>query len=91
MSDVPDRLYDLPPSAKLVFKVLEINGDLTQSQIADKSRLSRRTVRHALATLEEADAVHKGVYFQDARQSLYSLPESIASENSSTERSVSSL
>ncbi|GAA0196416.1 ArsR family transcriptional regulator [Haladaptatus pallidirubidus] len=44
-----DVLADLTPSAKLVVKTLEYNDDaLTQSELADKSRLPARTVRYAL-------------------------------------------
>lgn len=76
MAQVPDRLYDLPPSAKLVLKVLESDDQLTQSQIAEESRLDKRTVRNALKRLRDVDAVRERVSFRDARQSLYSIPES---------------
>jgi transcription initiation factor IIE alpha subunit len=68
-----DSLEDLPPSAKLVFKVLEYNGSLTQKQIVSESMLSARTVRYALERLEEIDAVDEDIYFADARQNLYTL------------------
>jgi len=80
MTHYPDRLYELPPSAKLVLKVLEVHGTMTQSQIAKESRLSQRTVRHALDNLREADAIHERVYFHDARKSLYSLSDTILTE-----------
>nr|WP_090620520.1 helix-turn-helix domain-containing protein [Natrinema salaciae] len=76
MTHSSDRLYELPPSAKLVFKVLEINGTMTQSQIATKSRLSKRTVRQALDNLRDADTLDERVSLRDARKSLYSIPES---------------
>lgn len=82
MTDVPDRLYDLPPSAKLVLKVLEVDGAMTQGQIAAESRLSKRTVRFALESLREADVVQEGVYFRDARKSLYSLADSMSTDES---------
>jgi len=71
----PDReaLVDLPPSAKLVFKVLEYNGTLTQKGIVEKSMLSARTVRYALERLEDIEAVTEDVYFADARQNLYEI------------------
>jgi transcription initiation factor IIE alpha subunit len=62
---------DLPPSAKLVFKVLEYKGSLTQKEIVEESMLSARTVRYALERLEELEVVTEDVYFADARQSLY--------------------
>lgn len=64
---------DLPPSAKLVLKVLEYEGRLTQAAIAEASRLPRRTVRDALDRLMAVDIVDREPYFRDARQSLYSI------------------
>ena len=69
----PDGMSDLPPSAKLVYKVLEYNGPLTQKAIVEESMLSPRTVRYALERLSEIDAITEDVYFADARQNLYEL------------------
>jgi DNA-binding MarR family transcriptional regulator len=68
-----DTIRELPPSAKLVLKVLEYNGGLTQKEIVERSRLSQRTVREALARLVDADVVEKEIYIPDARQNLYRL------------------
>lgn len=68
-----ETVKSLPPSAKLVFKVLEYNGGLTQKGIVEKSRLSQRTVRDALDRLQAVDAVEKTIYVPDARQNLYRL------------------
>ncbi|WP_290818228.1 winged helix-turn-helix transcriptional regulator [Halovivax sp.] len=75
-----DELTDLPPSAKLVFKVLEYDGPLTQKQIVEESMLSARTVRYALERLQEIGIVDEDIYFADARQSLYRLAEPIAAD-----------
>mgnify|MGYP002760251032 FL=1 len=79
-----ETLDDLPPSAKLVFKVLEYNGPLTQKGIVEESMLSARTVRYALERLERIGLVEEDVYFADARQNIYELtPQAIeAIENS---------
>lgn len=69
----PPSIEDAPPSAKLVFKVLEYNGALTQKQIVEKSMLSQRTVRDALGRLREIGVVSEEVYIPDARQNLYTL------------------
>lgn len=69
------ELGDLPPSAKLVYKVLEYNGAMTQKDIVEESMLSARTVRYALERLEDIDIVSEDVYFADARQNLYELTE----------------
>ncbi|AAG20652.1 MULTISPECIES: helix-turn-helix domain-containing protein [Halobacterium] len=74
-------LEDLPPSAKLVFKVLEYDGPLTQKRIVEETMLSARTVRYALERLEDRDAVDEDIYFADARQSLYDLTPDAAPED----------
>jgi transcription initiation factor IIE alpha subunit len=63
----------LPPSAKLVIKVLESGSLLTQKEIIDKTYLPARTVRYALMRLKEENLLSKRFYFQDARQCLYGL------------------
>ena len=68
-----EGIGDLPPSAKLVFKVLQYDGPLTQKQIVQESMLSARTVRYALERLEDIDIVTEDVYFADARQNLYEI------------------
>jgi len=73
MMDGTNCLSELPPSAKLVFKVLEYDGPLTQKRIVEESMLSARTVRYALERLEDCGLVDERIYFADARQSLYEL------------------
>jgi len=79
-TDTEDSIEDLPPSAKLVFKVLQYDGPLTQKQIVQESMLSARTVRYALERLEGIGVVDESVYFADARQSLYSIDETVAAD-----------
>jgi DNA-binding MarR family transcriptional regulator len=81
----PEALSDLPPSAKLVYKVLEYNGPLTQKAIVEESMLSPRTVRYALERLSEIDAVTEDVYFADARQNLYELAAGDAAQSEEVE------
>lgn len=66
-----DRLTKLPPSAKLAYKTLEYEGDLTQQALVKSSRLPSRTARDALDQLQEADLVSEEVYIPDARKRLY--------------------
>jgi len=66
-------LADLPPSAKLVAKTLEYEGNSTQSQLAESTRLLPRTVRYALTQLEENGIISSRLSFMDARQRIYSL------------------
>jgi DNA-binding MarR family transcriptional regulator len=69
-----DVLAELPPSAKLVAKVLEYNDDaLTQAELADETLLPERTVRYALTRLEDHDLVSSRFSFADARKRCYSL------------------
>lgn len=68
-----DAVRDLPPSAKLVAKVLEYNGTLTQSQLSEETLLPARTVRYALNRLEEEGAVDSRFSFADARKRIYTL------------------
>jgi len=68
-----DDVRDLPPSAKLVAKVLEYNDTLTQSQLAEETLLPPRTVRYALNRLEEQGVVDSRFSFSDARKRLYTL------------------
>ena len=71
--EVPNGLRDMPPSSKLVYKVLEHDGPLTQRQLADHSLLPARTVRYALDRLRDEDIVEERLYIQDARKRLYRL------------------
>lgn len=71
--DANEYLADAPPSAKLVYKTLEYEGELTQSQLVDETLLSARTVRYALTELQDRDVVREEIYFADARKRLYSL------------------
>jgi DNA-binding GntR family transcriptional regulator len=70
-SEFRDRLRELPPSAKLVAKVLETDAPLSQGQLAEESLLPDRTVRYALNRLEEAGLVGSRYSFQDARKQVY--------------------
>ena len=52
-----ERLRQLPPSAKLIAKVLETDQPLSQGELATESLLPDRTVRYALNRLEDAGLV----------------------------------
>jgi DNA-binding MarR family transcriptional regulator len=68
-----EAVRDMPPSAKLVAKVLEYNGTLTQSQLAEETLLPPRTVRYALSRLEDVGVVESRFSFADARKRIYTL------------------
>jgi DNA-binding MarR family transcriptional regulator len=71
--DFRERLAELPPSAKLVAKVLETDEPLPQGELAEKSLLPDRTVRYALNRLQESDLVDSRYSFTDARKQVYFL------------------
>lgn len=60
-------LLEFPPSAKLVAKTLEYEGELTQSQLVYRTLLPERTVRDALMRLEEHRVVTSRTSPMDAR------------------------
>ncbi|MFC6615335.1 MarR family transcriptional regulator [Halopenitus salinus] len=68
-----DRLRELPPSAKLVAKVLETDAPLSQGRLAEESLLPDRTVRYALNRLEDAELIESRYSFKDARKQVYYL------------------
>lgn len=66
-----ERLLNLPPSAKLVYKVLDGEESLTQRQIRTQALLPARTTRDALTKLKDAGLVEERLYVPDARKRLY--------------------
>jgi DNA-binding GntR family transcriptional regulator len=72
-SEYRDRLRELPPSAKLVAKILETDQPLSQGELATESLLPDRTVRYALNRLEETELVRSRYSVTDARKQVYAL------------------
>lgn len=70
-SEFRERLRELPPSAKLIVKVLEGDEPLSQGELAEESLLPDRTVRYALNRLEESELVGSRYSFKDARKQVY--------------------
>ena len=66
-----DVAHELPPSAKLVFKVLEYRGQLSQKEIIEETMLPPRTVRYALSLLMSEGLVTKKLSLRDSRQGFY--------------------
>lgn len=67
----PERTKNLPPSAKLVYKILSYEGNLTQKEIINMSNLPERTVRYALELLLKKRLITQQPYLNDARQTVY--------------------
>jgi DNA-binding MarR family transcriptional regulator len=68
-----EALRECPPSAKLVAKVLEYDGPLTQQELSEESLLPTRTVRYAVSQLEDVGVVQSRISFTDARKRVYRL------------------
>lgn len=68
-----ERILELPPSAKLVYKILEYEGQLTQRQLCEQTWLTSRTVRYAISELGDLKIITEEIYIPDARQKLYRL------------------
>lgn len=62
---------NLPPSAKLVFKILSYEGNLTQKEVINTTGLPERTVRYALELLLKKKLITQRPYLSDARQTVY--------------------
>ena len=45
------KLYDAPPSVKYIYRLLELIGPMSRSEIEEKSLLPPRTVGYALRTV----------------------------------------
>lgn len=71
LTDAPESVEDLPPSAKLVWLHLQLHGPATQQDIAEGTRLSLRTTRYGIRRLEEADAIESSPKLRDLRQDYY--------------------
>jgi len=63
----------LPPSAKLVYKILSYEGNLTQKEVINISNLPERTVRYALELLLKKQLISQQPYLNDARQTVYGI------------------
>ena len=68
-----EPIRDLPPSAKLVAKVLDHHGQMTPGQLSTETLLPSRTVRDAVDRLDAVGAIEREVVFTDARKRSYSL------------------
>jgi hypothetical protein len=66
-----ERLIELPPSAKLVYRVLEEDAPMTQKQVRNEALLPARTTRDALMKLKDENLIEERLYLPDARKRLY--------------------
>ena len=66
-----DRLKTMPASAKLIYKILATEGNMTQKEIINSSLLPERTARYALDVLLKHSLITSQPHFIDARQTVY--------------------
>ncbi|MGC9085558.1 MAG: NAD(+)/NADH kinase [Thermoproteota archaeon] len=66
-------IESLPPSAKLVYKILEYEGPLNRREIISKSGLPSRTADYALSVLLHKGIIAKRQVDKDARMSTYTI------------------
>lgn len=77
-----ERLTEEPPSAKLVHKMLEWHGPLTQGELKEESLLPARTVTYALSRLRDENIVESRRDPEDPRRDYhYLLPVEAADES----------
>ncbi|MEN3048156.1 MAG: sugar kinase [Candidatus Caldarchaeales archaeon] len=70
---IAEELLSLPPSAKLVKKVLEYEGPLTFEELLVRTALPERTLRYALTALTARGAIRRLRDHNDARKRIYAL------------------
>jgi NAD+ kinase len=70
---IAEELLNMPPSAKLILKILEYEGSMSQKDLAAKTLLPERTIRLSLGHLVSRGYVKKKTSLRDARHRIYEL------------------
>lgn len=65
------ELQNMPPSAKFVYRMLEIEGPMDVKELAIKTLLPERTIRYALSLLLERGLVERVADLRDPRRYIY--------------------
>ena len=68
-----EELLNMPPSSKLLLKILEYEGSMTQKELSSKTMLPDRTVRLAMSHLLEKGYVKRKISIRDSRQKIYEI------------------
>lgn len=71
MDAVTHPVESLPPSAKLVYKILEYEGECSAKQISEESLLPRQTTNAALKRLRKHEIVESKHDPQAPRRLIY--------------------
>lgn len=88
LQDGTSAVEDLPPGTKLVFKILQYEGKLTQQEIADETLLTPRTVRRGIRRLREKGIVESQRSPVNASKTVYCLSESTQHQDRDSERAA---
>ena len=72
---LPKEVADESPAVRLVYKTLEADGPHIQTELADATALTPRTVRDAATTLADAGLVSSYNHPSDQRCTIYYLQE----------------
>jgi len=75
-----EELFSMPPSSKLLLKILEYEGSMSQKELVKKTMLPDRTVRLAMSHLLEKGYVKKKVSIRDSRHKIYEISKLINSD-----------
>jgi len=68
-----ERFAELPESARTVATILALEGSISPSTIAERTRLSERTIHRRLRQLERIGLVRRWVDSADARRVHYDI------------------
>lgn len=71
--DQIEAIAELPPSSKLILKVLQYNERLTRDELQDRTQLSARTVREATTRLRNLGVITIESGRGDATQLVYAI------------------
>ena len=68
-----EDLFNMPPSSKLLLKILEYEGSMTHKELISKTLLPDRTIRLAMSHLLEKGYVKRKISIRDSRQKIYEI------------------
>lgn len=66
-----EEIMKMPPSAKLVLKTIEYEGPMTAREVAAKTLLPPRTVRHAISILTQKGLIGRSPHLRDLRSDIF--------------------
>lgn len=67
------RFAELTPTAKLIYKLLQFNGHMTQFDLIEETRIPGRTLRRSLELLSEQGHITQKTSAGDKRKKIYYL------------------